>query len=142
MDVHGVYTEVMIRWLERLRAGQAPIIFGDGMQTMDFLYVEDLARAYVLAANSEATDVVLNAGSGRETSLLELCRQLSTAAGHPGVEPEFAPARTVNPVTRRLASVDAARDTIGFEAEVNLADGLKRLVDWHAALSLETVAAK
>ena len=137
MDVFGVYTEVMIRWLERLSEGRAPVIFGDGKQTMDFLYVEDLARAYVLAATAEATDVVLNAGSGRETSLLELCRQLCAAAGHPGVEPEFAPARTVNPVTRRLASVTAAQELLGFEATTTLADGLQRLVEWHSAVTAE-----
>ena len=51
MDVYGVYTEVMVRWLERLNQGQAPIIFGDGKQTMDFVYVSDAADAYIRAAD-------------------------------------------------------------------------------------------
>ena len=134
MDVFGAYTEVMIRWLERLRAGERPVIFGDGQQTMDFLYVEDLAHAYVLAAESEATDVVLNAGSGTETSLLQLCELLCEAAGHPGVTPVFEAPRVVNPVTRRLAATGLAREVLGFEATTSLADGLRRLVEWHSGI--------
>ena len=81
MDVHGVYTEVMIRWLDRLGRGEAPVIFGDGTQTMDFVYVEDVARAYLLAAVADATDEVLNVGTGRETSLRELCDILCAVSG-------------------------------------------------------------
>ena len=134
MDVFGVYTEVMIRWLERLARGEAPIIFGDGTQTMDFIYVEDLARAYLLAADSDASDIVVNGGAGIETSLLELCIQLCAAAGHPGVKPVFEPPRKVNPVSRRLADVRMAEARIGFRATTSLADGLRRLVDWHSAI--------
>src|SRR5947208_13704188 len=76
MDIHGAYTEALIRWMERIRSGQPPIIFGDGRQTMDFIHVEDIARANILAATSPATDVAVNVGSGRETSLLELAQRL------------------------------------------------------------------
>lgn len=143
MDVAGVYTEVMIRWLERLALGEPPVIFGDGSQTMDFLYVEDLARAYVMLAVSNVTGDVFNAGSGAETSLRQLCAMLCEAAGHPNVEPVFAPPRAVNPVTRRLAAVDRARDAFGFAASTSLPDGLRRLVAWHSGVSgqFEKVAA-
>src|SRR5216683_7368694 len=60
MDIYGAYTEVLIRWMERIAAGQPPVIFGDGSQTMDFVFIEDIARANVLAAKSSATDEVLN----------------------------------------------------------------------------------
>ena len=140
MDVFGVYTEVMIRWLERLNEGKAPVIFGDGLQTMDFIYVEDLARAYLLAAAGDQTDAVYNAGSGVETSLRELCEMLCTAAGHPEVSPLFEAPRTVNPVTRRLAAIGAAREAIGFETTTTLEDGLRQLVEWHAAISRPLVA--
>jgi UDP-glucose 4-epimerase len=134
MDVFGVYTEVMIRWLERLANGQAPIIFGDGLQTMDFVYVEDVARANLLAMTSDVTDEVFNLGTGKETSLLELCRLTCELSGRPDIEPEFQPARKVNPVTRRLASVDKARDMLGFEARVDVRTGLERLIRWHRSV--------
>lgn len=131
MDVFGVYTEVMIRWLERLAEGRSPIIFGDGTQTMDFIYVEDLAREYILAAESSLTDEVLNGGSGTETSLLQLCEMLCRAAGHPEIQPTFEPPRKVNPVSRRLASTARARELLGFETTTGLDEGLGRLVAWH-----------
>jgi len=134
MDVAGVYTEVMIRWLDRLQLRKPPIIFGDGTQTMDFVHVEDVARAYVLAMASAVTDDVFNVGSGTETSLLELSRLLCEGMGQPQLQPEFMPARKVNPVTRRLASVDHTRARLGFEASIALREGLADLIHWHAAL--------
>jgi nucleoside-diphosphate-sugar epimerase len=130
MDVHGRYTEVMIRWMERIEAGLPPIIFGDGSQTMDFIHVQDVARANLLAATSDATDIALNIGGGSETSLAELARKLAAAMGRPDLGPVYAEERAVNPVHRRLADVDAARRLIGFEASVPLDAGLNDLVNW------------
>lgn len=134
MDAWGVYTEVMIRWLQRLERNEAPVIFGDGMQTMDFVYIEDVAEANVLALKSEADDDVFNVATGTETSLRQLARLLCDAAGKPNMEPLFEPVRKVNPVTRRLAAVDHARAGIGFTANWRLDEGLRQLVRWHAAL--------
>src|SRR6202000_2999690 len=69
MDIYGAYTEVLIRWMERIAVGQPPLIFGDGKQTMDFIYVEDIARANIQAAQSTISDEVFNIASGVETSL-------------------------------------------------------------------------
>lgn len=141
MDAFGAYTEVMIRWLERLGKGKPPVIFGDGSQTMDFVYVGDVARANLLAAVSKATDDVLNIGTGVETSLKELCVLLCDAAGRPDLEPVFGEARKVNGVTRRRASTERSRDVIGFEPKVSLRDGLRELVAWYTALTgIETAA--
>ena len=88
MDIHGRYTEVMVRWMERIEAGLPPIIFGDGLQTMDMVHVRDVARANILAADGRATDAVFNVGSETETSLLELARRASRAAmGRPDLVP-------------------------------------------------------
>src|SRR3954453_3465504 len=76
MDVYGVYTEVLVRWMERISEGLPPLILGDGLQTMDFVFTEDIARANLLAAEGEATDAVFNIGSGTETSLRELADAL------------------------------------------------------------------
>jgi UDP-glucose 4-epimerase len=140
MDVFGAYTEVMIRWLERLSRGEAPVIFGDGLQTMDFIYVEDVAEAYVKAMASDVSDEVFNCGTGIETSLRDLCVQLCAAAGYPNIEPEFAPARVVNNVLRRQASTKLARERVGFEARTMLPDGLRKLARWHTSLMANSAA--
>lgn len=135
MDVFGVYTEVMIRWLDRLADGRPPVIFGDGRQTMDFIHVSDVARAYLLAAVSDVTDEVFNAGFGVETSLRELCTMLCEETGHRDLQPVFEPPRKVNPVTRRLAATVRARDSIGFQARIGLREGIRTLIPWHAAVT-------
>jgi UDP-glucose 4-epimerase len=142
MDVYGVYTEVLIRWMERIEAGEAPIIHGDGLQTMDFVHVRDIARANILAAKSDVTDEVFNVASGRETSLVELAALLTRVMGS-SVTPQHAPARKVNAVTRRLADVSKARDMLGFKAAIGLEEGLRDLVDWwRRERIISTVAAE
>jgi UDP-glucose 4-epimerase len=133
MDVHGVYTEVLVRWMERIADGRPPLIFGDGTQTMDFVCVADIARANLLAMTSPLTDRVFNVASGVETSLRGLADALLVAMGRPDLDVEHGPERGVNGVTRRLASTDAAREELGFKAEISLADGLRQLVDWWRA---------
>lgn len=129
MDIHGVYTEVLIRWMERIAAGQPPLIFGDGTQTMDFIYIEDIARANILAAQADVSDRVFNIASGSETSLNDLAYALAQVMNS-DLTPNYGPARKVNPVQRRLADVEQARQMISFEAEVSLEAGLRRLVQW------------
>lgn len=132
MDIHGVYTEVLVRWMERIAAGTPPLINGTGQQTMDFIFTEDIARANILAAQSDATDEVFNVASGTETSLLELAQKL-LAVMDADLDIEFGPERSVNKVPRRLADTTAARDRIGFEAAVDIDEGLRRLVQWWRA---------
>ncbi len=129
MDIYGVYTEVLIRWMERIVAGQPPLIFGDGKQTMDFIYIEDIARANILAAKADVTDEVFNVASSVESSLNDLAYALAKVMGS-DLKPEYGPERKVNPVARRLADTTKAKQLLGFEAEVSLEEGLKRLVAW------------
>jgi UDP-glucose 4-epimerase len=132
MDVHGLYTEVLVRWMERIEAGEPPLVLGDGLQTMDFIYVGDIARANILAANSDLTDQVFNVASGVETSLLELAEALLQVMDS-DLSVVHGPPRAVNGVTRRLADTNAARERLGFDAEVGLLEGLTRLVTWWRA---------
>lgn len=132
MDLHGVYTEVLVRWMERIAAGQPPLIFGDGAQTMDFVFTEDIARANLLAMASPLSDRVFNVASGVETSLRDLAGELLAAMGS-DLPVEHGPERAVNGVPRRLASTAAARDELGFTAAIGLREGLTRLVEWWRA---------
>lgn len=132
MDIHGKYTEVLIRWMERLDSGQPPLVLGDGTQTMDFVYVDDVARANVLALTSDVSDEVFNVATGVETSLNELAAALSRIMGVTRA-PEYGPERKVNAVPRRLASIRKAQQMLGFTAAVGLDDGLSRLVEWWRA---------
>ena len=129
MDIHGVYTEVLIRWMQRIAAGQPPLIFGDGAQTMDFVFTTDIARANLLAAASDVTEGVYNIASEQETSLRGLAEALLRTMDS-DLAIDFGPARQVNGVTRRLASTAAARRDLGWTATIGLDEGLRRLVDW------------
>ncbi|MFC5751786.1 SDR family NAD(P)-dependent oxidoreductase [Actinomadura rugatobispora] len=133
MDVHGLYTEVLIRWMDRIAAGEPPLILGDGLQTMDFVFTEDIARANLLAAESDATDAVFNIGCGVETSLRELAEALLRTMDAADLGLEFGPPRAVNGVERRLADISAARERLGWKPRIGLEEGLRRLVDWWRA---------
>lgn len=134
MDIHGKYTEVLVRWMQRIEEGTPPLILGDGTTSMDFIYIEDLARANVLALKADASDEVFNVASGVETDLNTLAATLMQVMGAPaGMTPEYGPERKVNPVARRLADTSKARDLLGFEAQVDLEEGLRRLVAWWRA---------
>jgi len=127
--VHGKYTEVLVRWMERIEAGDPPLIFGDGTQTMDFVYADDIARANVLAAEADVTDTVYNVASGVETSLSGLAAALLGVMDSDLI-PEHREERAVNNVRRRLADTSRAAEELGFAAEISIEDGLARLVDW------------
>ena len=132
MDLHGRYTEVLIRWMDRIAAGQPPLILGDGKTTMDFIYIEDVARSNILALESDLADDVFNVASGVETSLNDLAGALLRVMGSK-LKPEYGPERSVNPVSRRLACTKKAAEKLGFRSTISLDDGLARLVDWWRA---------
>ncbi|WP_433555422.1 SDR family NAD(P)-dependent oxidoreductase [Pseudonocardia xinjiangensis] len=134
MDTHGLYTEVLIRWMERISRGEAPLIFGDGAATMDFVHVRDIAQANLLAARADVTDSVYNIATSTETSLKGLAEALLKVMGS-DMTPEHGPERAVNGVTRRLADISAAAEDLGWTPEIGLEDGLDDLVKWwrHAA---------
>lgn len=139
MDVHGLYTEVLVRWMERIADGQPPLIFGDGLQTMDFVYTVDIARSNILAMSSDVHEGIYNIASSEETSLLGLAQALLRAMDS-DLDVEHGPDRAVNGVTRRLADVSAAKKDLGWEATTGLEDGLRELVAWWRPLR-ESVAA-
>jgi UDP-glucose 4-epimerase len=130
MDTDGRYTEVMIKWLDCIRDQRTPLVLGDGGTTMDFIFVEDVARANVAALLSDVTNEVFNVGCKRETSLTELL-SLLLEVNNSRLQPEYRPDNTVNPVSRRLADVSKAKKLLGFEARTSLEEGLKTLSEWY-----------
>ena len=127
-DERGAYTSVIMKVLERIAAGLPPIVFGDGSQTYDFVSVDDVARANVLAAKSEAADRFYNVGRGVGTTLSDLVNEILrlTAAE---LEIEYRPAGQTF-VTQRIGSIDRAARDLGFEAQIDLTQGLRELLDW------------
>jgi UDP-glucose 4-epimerase len=141
MDITGVYTEVLIRWLDAIESGKPPLIFGDGSQSMDFVFIEDVARANVLAAQSDVTDEVFNVGTGIQTSLNQLCDMLLRLTDSK-LRPEYREARAVANVQTRRAAVDKIKRELDFEATVSLEQGLRELICWRQAVrrQVEVVA--
>ena len=130
MDLTGAYTEVFVRWLDCVDKNTRPVIHGDGSATMDFVYVEDVARANLLALAAPAANHVFNVASGGEASLLDLWRSIQRVTGAYHLEPEFHPPRKVNPVPRRLADTTKAKRELGFTSTITLDEGVRRLVEW------------
>ena len=139
MDMVGVYTEVLIRWLDAIEAGKPPLIFGDGSQSMDFVFVDDVARANLLAVQSEVSDEVFNVGTGIQTSLKELCELLLHLTGS-SLQPEYREARTVANVQSRRAAVEKAEQKLGFKTKVCLEEGLRELIRWRELVKPVLVA--
>ena len=134
------YSGVISLFARQLLTGVRPKIYGDGLQTRDFVYVGDVARANVLAMLApQAAGQVFNIASGRSVSVLQLLEALSKATGAGTVAPEFAPARTGDPRTGS-ASIESARRTLGYSPQVGLEEGLAAVVR-HMSKSFGVVTA-
>jgi|tagenome__1003787_1003787.scaffolds.fasta_scaffold20957991_3 UDP-glucose 4-epimerase len=118
----------------RLMSGERPTIFGDGQQTRDYVYVADVVAANLAAASHPEAHGVYNVGTGRESSVLEVLGSLRRAAGleEDDLEPEFAPAR-LGELQRSALDVSRARVELGFTAEADLDEGMRRTLEWARA---------
>jgi UDP-glucose 4-epimerase len=130
-DYKNAYVSVIMKVLDRIDNGQPPIIFGDGSQAYDFIYVKDVARANVLAMQNEVTDEAFNISTGVKTSISALVSLLLEITGS-SLRPDYKPAGQVF-VTDRVGEPDKARRLLGFTAETPLHKGLEELVAWRAA---------
>lgn len=139
MDYKGTYVSVIMKVLDRIEAGEAPLIFGDGSQAYDFVHVEDVARANVLALKSDASDVFLNVGMGVQTTINELVERLLALTGS-GLQPEYLPQEQMF-VTNRVGSTELAEELVGFRATVELDEGLRSVIDWRHQDKLSAVQA-
>lgn len=128
MDYKGTYVSVIMKVLDRIDQGQPPIIFGDGTQAYDFVHVDDVARANILALKSDATDEFFNVGMGVKTSIDELVARLIEITGT-NVRPEYRPQEQMF-VTHRVGSTEKAERMLGFRAKITLDEGLRTVVEW------------
>jgi UDP-glucose 4-epimerase len=137
MDYKGTYVSVIMKVLDKIEAGEPPLIFGDGSQAYDFVHVDDVARANILALKSDATDVFLNVGMGVQTTINELVERLLALTGS-DVQPEFLPQEQMF-VTNRIGSTELAEELTGFRAGIELDEGLGSVIEWRQQDKLGTV---
>jgi nucleoside-diphosphate-sugar epimerase len=132
-DPNSQYAAVVPKFAVCCLQGERPTIYGDGEQSRDFTFVENVVEANLLAAVAEkASGGVFNIACGDRTTVNDLFRMIQKFAGADGVEPNYVPTRAGD-VKHSLASVDAARKVLGFTPRINLAQGLERTVAWYRA---------
>ena len=135
-DYHGAYIAVIMKMLDAIDRGEAPTIMGDGSEAFDFIAVEDCAKANVCGMTADATDEFYNVGTGKRTSLKELAEKLLNLTGC-NMEIQYAPRSQATLVKNRIGSPIKASEEINFTADIDLDEGLRRLIDWRAAHKAE-----
>ncbi|NRA65131.1 MAG: NAD-dependent epimerase/dehydratase family protein [Pseudobacteriovorax sp.] len=130
-DYKGTYIAVIMKILDRIDQGLPPIVYGDGSQSYDFISVEDVAKANICALKSEATDRFYNIGSGTKTSIKEVCELLLKITGS-DLQIEYKE-EGKSFVTNRIGSTEAAEKDLGFKYQIELEEGLKKLIEWRSA---------
>jgi UDP-glucose 4-epimerase len=131
MDYEGTYVSVIMKVLDRIFAGERPVVFGDGSQVYDFIHVADVARANILGMQAECADEHFNIGMGIGTSINELVGLLLELTGSTLTIDYHPQAQSF--VTHRIGSTEKAEQLLGFRATIPLRDGLKSVVDWRLA---------
>jgi UDP-glucose 4-epimerase len=131
MDYEGTYVSVIMKVLDKIFAGERPVVFGDGSQVYDFIHVSDIARANVLGMMADCVDENFNIGMGIGTSINDLVKMLLELTGS-NLEIDYRPQAT-SFVTQRIGSIDKAERLLGFRATIPLREGLKSIVDWRLA---------
>lgn len=130
MDTEGRYTEVMIKWLDCISEKRQPLIYGDGLTSMDFVYVDDVIDANIQALETEVTDQVFNVGFQRETNLIELLKMLLKVTNSE-LKPSHVDENTINPVSKRISDNKKINKQLGFYPKVSLEKGLLLLYNWY-----------
>lgn len=129
-DPGSQYSGVISRFIDSLTRGQQPVIYGDGEQSRDFTYIENVVRANLLAAETQkGVGSVINVGNGHQTTLNELLSELKSLMGRDDLEVDYQPARSGD-VRHSLADTQRARELLGFEPTVGLREGLQRTIEW------------
>ena len=138
-DYRGGYIAVIMKMLDAIDRGDSPTILGDGSEAFDFVAVEDCALANVRAMQASTSDRFYNVGTGRRTSLKELAELLIELTG--SEKPiNYAPRSTATLVRNRIGSPKRAAEEIDFTAQIDLREGLEKLIAWRASHKAEVEA--
>lgn len=137
-DYRGAYIAVIMKMLDAIDRGEAPVIYGDGSQAYDFVAVSDCAAANLCALKADVVDRFYNVGTGRRTSIKELAEMIVRLTGC-AVPVRYEPGGLTF-VKNRIGSTERACREIGFEATVPLEDGLRRLIEWRKGHMAEVEA--
>jgi UDP-glucose 4-epimerase len=135
-DYHGAYIAVIMKMLDAIDRGDSPTIMGDGSEAFDFVAVEDCGLANICAMQSDATDQNYNVGTGIRTSLKELAETIIEITGC-DKKINYAPRSQATLVKNRVGDPVKAEKEINFTAQINLRDGLQRLIDWRSTHKAE-----
>ena len=137
-DPEGTYAAVIPRFIAALIKGESPVIFGDGKQSRDFTYIDNVVQANLLAAtveNKEALNTVYNIACGAQITLTEMVNMMKEVLSTykpevAGIEPEFTKTRTGD-ILHSHASIEKARDLLGYEPQYDMLSGMKKTVEWY-----------
>ncbi|MEM9354340.1 MAG: SDR family oxidoreductase [Planctomycetota bacterium] len=133
-DPEGEYSAVIPKFVTRMLSGSRPVVFGDGKQSRDFVFVEDVVQANLAAAETPAAaGGCFNVARGEQTTLLELIDAINAALGIE-LEPEFQPPRAGDP-KESLADISKSREVLGYEPQVDFRDGLLRSIDYYRSVA-------
>ena len=132
-DPGSQYSGVVSRFISALLSDERPVIYGDGEQSRDFTYIENVVFANLSAAEApDAAGKVINVANGERITLNQLLMELKDLTGKQGVDVEYLEPR-VGDVRHSLADITMARELLGYESKVDLREGLKRTIDWWTA---------
>lgn len=137
-DYKGTYIAVIMKILDRLDQGLPPVVYGDGSQSYDFIYVSDVAQANICALKADSTDKFYNVGGGKATSIRELTERILKITGSKQ-KIQYEPAGLTF-VTNRVGSTESAEKDLGFRASIGLDEGLEKLIAWRNAHKEEVAA--
>ena len=126
----GKYANLVSQFLWDMEKGGSPLVFGDGKQTRDFVYVEDVVDANLLSAKSRVRYGVFNVGTGREISINDMIGILNSKLGT-SIQPTYKENTVKNYVARTQADVSKTEKKLGFKAKVSLEDGIGKLVEYY-----------
>jgi nucleoside-diphosphate-sugar epimerase len=129
-DPGSQYSGVVSRFISSLLSNERPVIYGDGEQSRDFTYIDNVVFANLSAASAkEASGKVINVANGQRITLNQLLAELKDLTGKSDVTAEYLEPR-VGDVRHSLADITMARELLGYESKVDLREGLQRTIDW------------